>query len=161
MTHRREHAQLLDRLITEGGSRCGFVLGGERDKEESDRTCQRLRDREVDAAVGTYQAVGTGIDLPGLSRGVFATPCANGQNGKMQFKQYRGRFARAAAGKRGAAITYLYDRLLFGTGPLRNLCRWSARVTVLWRGEWRPGKEVLKEIEDAEQVDRAQSGFNF
>ena len=151
MTDRREHVVTLDRLVGARGVRSGFVLGGAADKHESESTASRLVSGELQAAIGTYQAIGTGIDLPKISRGIFATPKANSEKGRSQWKQYRGRFARSADGKGTAAIFYLWDEKLFGSKPLRHICRWNKSVTVWWRGAWRPGKEVLKEFENAEE----------
>lgn len=150
MLDRRDHVRAVSRWLGEAGAKSGFILGGTKDKTESDATVRRLREGELQVAVGTYKAVGTGVDLPALARGVFGTPIANSTNGRSAFKQYRGRASRR--GKTKAEIAYLWDVKLFGSKPLANLCRWSKRVKVWWNGQLRPGKEVLKEIRDAEQA---------
>jgi superfamily II DNA or RNA helicase len=144
-THRVEHAYALDRELNGRGTRSGFVVGEQ--PAESDRTLDRFRRGEVSVVVGTYQALGTGVDMPRATRGVLATPIANNQKGHQQFKQYRGRFARAADGKAEPEVTYLWDAHVFGARPLRHLCRWARDVRVEWNGRYVPGKEVLKEFE--------------
>lgn len=147
-THRVEHALDLDRTLCAAGLPSGFVVGEH--KAESDETLRRFRDGRASVICGTYQALGTGVDLPKVSRGVFATPIANSAKGRSQFKQYRGRFARTATGKGDAVIYYLWDVEVFGTAPLRHLCRWARDVTVRRHEGWRPGRTVLKEMSDAE-----------
>lgn len=145
MSHRIEHVREIDRLLVMRGIRSGFVIGGEEYRVEYERTLARMKAGELKAAVGTYHAVGTGIDLPSLSVGVFATPVANSKDAEMQFRQFRGRFCRVAEGKK-PYIVYPWDLVIYGVEPLRNLCRWARHVSVLWRGEWCPGKKVLKEF---------------
>lgn len=144
-TARVEHARELDRTLCARGVPSGFVLGEE--QAESAETLRRLRSGKVRVVVGTFQALGTGVDMPRLTRGVFAAPIANSDRGRSQFKQYRGRFTRSADGKGQPEITYLWDRHVFGARPLRHLCRWAKDVKVEWRGGLVPGRAVLKEIE--------------
>lgn len=149
MTDRREHTATLDRAISNAGYRSAVVLGGADHRIESKSTIDRFRTGEMSSIVGTYQAVGVGLDLPAVARGIFATPKANG-NGRSQFKQFRGRLARRSEGKTDAVAYYMWDRLLFGEKPLRNICKWNKTVRVWWQGEWRLGRDVLKEMNDAE-----------
>lgn len=145
-THRVDHALELDRRINAGLARSGFVVGEQ--PAESQATLERFRDGRVSVVVGTYQSLGTGVDMPRVSRGVFCSPIANNDKGKSQFKQFRGRFARRAPGKADPEIVYLWDVHVFGARPLRHLCRWANDVRVEWRGELVPGRQVLKEIEE-------------
>jgi superfamily II DNA or RNA helicase len=145
---RVEHALTLDRMMNARDIRSGFVVGEH--PEESAETLRRFGDGRANVVFGTYQALGTGIDMPRVSRGVFVTPIANSAKGRSQFKQYRGRFARAVDGKAQPEVAYLWDRYVFGSKPLRHLCRWARDVRVEWRGRLVSGREVLKEIEDDE-----------
>jgi superfamily II DNA or RNA helicase len=144
-TSRVEHALELDRQSNARGVPSGFVVGEE--QAESAETLRRFADRRVSAVYGTYQYLGTGVDMPRATRGVFVMPIANNTKGRSQFKQYRGRFARVADGKAAPELTYLWDRHVFGPRPLRHLCSWANDVRVEWRGALVPGRQVLKEIE--------------
>lgn len=147
-THRIEHALELDRVMSARAVASGFIVGEH--PVESAETLKRFVDGRTRVVFGTYQSLGTGIDIPKVTRGVFATPIANGQEGRSQFKQYRGRFARSAVDKELPEIIYLWDRHVFGTRALRHLCRWTKDVKVEWRGALVPGRQVLKEIETDE-----------
>src|SRR5690349_17986035 len=105
---RIEHALELDRRMNAREVRSGFVVGEQ--PEESAETLRRFADGRANVVFGTYQSLGTGVDMPRVSRGVFVTPMANNQNGRSQFKQYRGRFARASDGKAQPEVIYLWDR---------------------------------------------------
>ena len=83
--------------------------------------------------VGTYQAVGTALDLPLVSRGVAASPI---HNNKQFTRQVRGRLCRSAAGKTTASLYVLWDRYLFGNAPLKNWVKWSRTSRVLIDGKW-------------------------
>lgn len=158
MSDRREHVLELDRTLGLAGLRTGYILGGTGDKTASADTISRLRSGALDGAVGTYQACGTGVDLPKLARAIFATPIANSSAAGPQFKQFRGRVARP--GKDGAEIAYLWDVRLYGSKPLANLCRWSKRVKVWRGGRLVPGRDVLKEIQrEEEDRDREQDPY--
>jgi len=149
LTQRREHAHILDTALVALGVKSGLLIGGDDYREQYERARRGLEAGTVRAAVGTYQAVGTGIDLPRVARGVLALPVANSDAARPQWLQYRGRFARTAEGKTDAVVYYLWDREVFGVRPLRNLCRWNHVVTVLEPdGRWRSGHEVAKEMDD-------------
>ncbi len=110
------------------------------------------------AAAATYQAFGTGMDIPGLEVGLFTTPVGNSKKAKMQFDQYRGRFARAAAGKSGAVVYYFWDRALYGVKPLKNLASWAKSVTVRHHDQWVPVRTFLKEARESNaQAQRSDS----
>lgn len=145
-THRVEHALTLDRETNARGVAAGFIIGEQR--AESAETLRRFRAGTTRVVFGTYQSLGTGVDMPRATRGVFATPIANNSKGRQQFKQYRGRFARRADGKAEPEVAYLWDVHVFGPKPLRHLCRWAADVTVEWQGRLVPGREVLQEIDE-------------
>lgn len=145
---RIDHAMTLDRECNATGVRSGFVIGEH--PVESRETLARFAQGTTNAIFGTYQALGTGVDMPMVARGVFAMPIANNAKGRSQFKQYRGRFTRVADGKGAPEVVYLWDRHVFGARALRHLCRWANDVKVEWRGALVPGRQVLKEIEHDE-----------
>ena len=140
LTTRRDHCHVLDQQLTAHGFRSGLLIGGPDYREMFERTLRMFTAQESNVAVGTYQAIGVGFDLPIVARGICAAPVANSKGGDKQWRQYRGRFARTAYGKVDAAIYYLFDINVFGLKPLRHLVRWNARVVVRDGAEWIPAK---------------------
>lgn len=130
LTWRLEHAHDLYARAVRLGQRAGLMIGGKENSRAFELARLAMIERKMRCAVGTYQAVGVGFDLPALGRGVFAMPCANSRTGRMQFEQFCGRYERPAPGKRDAVIYYLWDQRLFGQQPLRNLAGWKTNVVV-------------------------------
>jgi superfamily II DNA or RNA helicase len=129
---RREHCLRIAQALAAGGIPAGILLGGAGDqKAEFDRTLAQLRSGELRVGVGTVQAVGTGIDLPSVSRGVVAMPIAGN---RAQLRQVWGRICRAAAGK-DAELAYLYDEHVF-PDHFGKLSKASAHPTVWLGGAW-------------------------
>jgi superfamily II DNA or RNA helicase len=153
LTHRREHCHIIDSLAAGAGLRPGLLIGGQDYSAEFERTRAGFERGEIMVAVGTYQAIGVGFDVPSASVGVCMTPVANGERGEMQFRQFRGRFARTCAGKEGAVLYYLWDRSVFGLRPVRNLKRWNKRVLVLDRDGWVPASTYVKQRTGSHQED--------
>jgi superfamily II DNA or RNA helicase len=157
LTWRREHCTTLNSMALARGFGSGVLMGGKDSQAEFDRTERELTDGELKQAVGTYQAVGVGFDLPLVSRGIFAGPCA-GNNGKQQFAQFCGRYERPepATGKVNpydSAIYYLWDHRVYGLNPLRNIVKWKPKVTVLDGDAWVPAKEYLKAHDRRDEHD--------
>lgn len=151
LTQRRGHAQTLRSLITGRGVPCGLLLGGAQDSEEYRRAVAGLADGSMRCAVGTIQAVGTGIDLPAVSRGVIATPIANN---KQLFGQVRGRYCRAPDGKTDAILYYLFDQSAVGLQPAKNIRAWSKHnAEIRDGGAWRDLREWLREHRADEDND--------
>ena len=146
LSHRREHCARNDADVSAAGVRCGRMVGGVEDREEFERSLRMLRDGSLSAVAGTYQAIGTGIDLPSVAVGVCTTPIAGGKDGKSFYQQVRGRLCRRAEGKHGARIYYLLDRNVFGLEPLRNLIRWNNTVRVFDGGAWHDARVWIKEL---------------
>jgi superfamily II DNA or RNA helicase len=146
LSHRREHAMRIDADIFATGHRCGLLLGTEENAEAFEDTCASIIDGSLRFAAGTYQAFGTGIDVPSLGVGVAMTPIANSSDGRMFFGQVRGRLCRTskATGKTGATLYYLWDGAIYGDKPLKNLRRWNRTVSVLDGDEWIPVVEYLR-----------------
>lgn len=127
-SHRRDHCERLSAYMAARGVPTGIMLGGPESAAESERTAAALRKGTMRAAVGTIQAIGTGIDLPSISRGVLATPI---MSNKQLLGQVTGRLCRSAKGKTDAILYFLHDGDAFGDYPLRNLRRWY--TTVSWQ----------------------------
>lgn len=149
LTWRRDHCAQLNSMSIERGWNSGMLMGGKDSAPEFDRTEREMGDCELSQAVGTYQAVGVGFDMPLVSRGIFAGPCA-GQSGKQQFAQFCGRYERPdiATGKikpNDSVIYYVWDRAVHGLHPIRHINRWKPKVTVLHEGRWVPAREFIKE----------------
>lgn len=163
LSTRREHCHIIDAALTAAGFRSGLLIGGPDYREIFEQTFRRFQSGETQVAVGTYQAIGVGFDLPIVARGICAAPAANGQDGSYQWRQYRGRFARTADGKLDAAIYYLLDVHVYGYKPLRHLMRWNSKVVVRDGDTWIPAKAWLaKERTDGETTKRrstATTGF--
>lgn len=140
-SHRVEHCRALDVAIERAGVRCGLMVGGADYASRFDESIAGLRDGRFGAAVGTVQAVGTGIDLPSLSRGVLTMPVGNN---RQLYQQIRGRLSRP--GKSDAALYVLWDYEVGGWKVLRNMLAWNRRVVVRRHdGTWADGAEYLKE----------------
>jgi superfamily II DNA or RNA helicase len=106
-------------------------MGAEGDPAERDQYASNLAafgSGRLRAVAGTYQAVGTGIDLPAVAQAACLTPIAANEQ---FFRQVRGRVCRPSPGKR-ARLLYFWDRYVH-PGHLRNLVRWSGTVRV-WDG---------------------------
>jgi superfamily II DNA or RNA helicase len=124
LAHRREHVTEFAALLGKAPA-VGTMLGG--DENEFQRVCDGLTSGKTAMAVGTYKAVGVGIDLPAVSHGMALTPIATN---KQFFGQVRGRICRPAKGKTEAVLYYMWDQHVFGLEPLRNLARWNNTVNV-------------------------------
>ena len=144
LSTRREHCHVLDAALTSVGLKSGLLIGGADYRDEFARTLRAFVARSIQVAVGTYQAIGVGFDLPAVARGICAAPVANSPGGDKQWRQYRGRFARTTGGKSDAAIYYLWDQHVFGLKTLRHLVRWNARVVVRDGDDWIPAKQWLE-----------------
>lgn len=145
--HHREHCMTMAQAISEAGSSVGLLLGGPESLEEFRRAAEGLKTGKVRVGIGTYKAIGLGVDIPRLGAGVAVTPIAGNQQ---LFQQVRGRLCRTSTGKAGARLYYLLDVRVFPT-HLKNLARWNASTTVLERatGRWVPVREWLKRVRAA------------
>lgn len=141
-SQRRDHCRRLNAKAVEAGYNAGLLLGGAdpNDVAEFARVVARIDTGEQRVACGTLQAIGQGHDWPKIHRGVVTTPVAN----KQTWGQVRGRICRTTDGKQDAAIYYLWDRDLFGDGPLRNLRKWNKHVTVHDGEKWVDASDYLK-----------------
>jgi superfamily II DNA or RNA helicase len=147
LTDRREHCHALHSGFASRSIRSGLFIGGPDYRDQFTTTLAGLNRGDVRAAVGTYQAVGVGFEAHRrLAVGVCASPCVNGDQSRMQFNQYRGRFARSAPGKKNGVMYYLWDRHVFGLKPVQLLKRWNANVSVLDGGRWVEAGHYLRDV---------------
>lgn len=134
LTHRREHAFALDRMLIGRGVRSGRMLGGQgADAHEFDSTCKGLLERSMSVGVGTYEALGEGIDLPDIQFGIATTHIANN---KQRFNQVRGRLCRPGEGKTHGRLYVIFDRFVFDEQMYSNIVAWNKTVKVKHRGQW-------------------------
>jgi len=155
-SHRVEHCRRISKVLYACNWQNGLMLGGPENSDESAHTARRLAAGTARIGVGTYQAVGTGIDIPAVSRLVFSTPVHTNQQ---QWDQYKWRAARTAPGKEDARVYVLWDRKVFGRKPLVNILRWSKDVKVrLSNGRWADGKEYLKKSKTRKDDNEKESG---
>ena len=144
MSHRREHCRHLDLLIARSNIQTGFLIGGEDYKSQFVQTREAFEKGQIEVAVGTFQAIGYGIDLPKAEVVVCATPIASN---KQLFAQVRGRVCRSAKGKSESWMYYLWDRRLYGLGHIRNLVRWNRGRVVIWDNtQWIEAKQFLTTV---------------
>jgi superfamily II DNA or RNA helicase len=161
---RVEHCRTLEAdaraQIDLPGSATGLLIGGGDNEQEFERVIAGIADRSVVLAVGTVQAVGYGLDLPPVSRGVATTPV---HNNRTLFRQMIGRLKRTSSetGKTDAALYYLWDPC-FGQAPLRQLVKWAKSV-VVWDGQsWIDARHYLRAskegFDDENAIDTAEDG---
>lgn len=145
LSHRREHCRILDAGISAHGHRSGLLLGGQDYAVEFQRSLEALISGDYRAGVGTYQAIGQGLDVPPVGVAFCATPIASN---KQLVGQVRGRVCRPSpeTGKKGARMYYLHDPRVFGWTAIRNLAKENQRVVVWSKGAWVEAKEFLRGI---------------
>ena len=124
-SQRVEQCRWMDRMLNASGVRSGLLLGGAPHKQEFRETVRRMKAGELAVAVGTIQAIGLGLDLPAVDRGVVVTPVASN---KQLFNQVRGRLCRKPEGKSQAVLHYLWDERVF-LDHARNIRAWAKVVS--------------------------------
>ena len=139
-THRREHARYLadQKLSVEMGIPTGLLLGGLSDAQRFEEDRLKLESGRLKVAVGTFQSIGVGIDLPAIRAGVVATPIS--ASNPQFFGQVRGRMCRVskASGKNRASIYYAWDPDVF-PDQMRTFRQWGDGVAYIRRGTvWSP-----------------------
>lgn len=141
--HRQQVLSIAQGLMV-NGIQVGTLLGKQEasDEVEFERTRAAILAGEIRVGVGTYKALGFGIDLPAVSVGLADTPIAgNPQN----FNQARGRLCRpnAKAGKKQGRFYILWDRHVY-PGHLKKIIANNSSVVVWQRGKWVPAAEYEK-----------------
>lgn len=142
-TRERDHARAIAAPLAEFGT--GYLLGGAgANRIEFNRTRTGLRSGELRVAVGTLQACGTGVDLPGVEIGLSALPILTN---RQAFRQARGRLCRKPEGKSLARFYVLWDRNVFGLSHVENAASWNGKNTFLWdEGTWVPARQFVKRM---------------
>jgi superfamily II DNA or RNA helicase len=137
----REHCRVLGAIAARYAS-AGYLVGGPgADRQEFRRTKEGLRSGAIRAAVGTLQACGTGVDLPGVEVGFAALPILSN---RQAFRQARGRICRRPEGKTIARFYVLWDRRVFGMSHVQNAASWN-ESTYVWDGaDWAPAKAWIR-----------------
>lgn len=144
LTHRREHAFLLDTSLIGRGARCGRMLGGKgADANEFEMTNKGLRDRVMNVGVGTYEALGEGIDLPDIQFGIATTHIAKN---KQRFNQVRGRLCRPGEDKTHGRLYVIFDRYVFDEHVFANILAWNRTVKIRHRGKWVDARKFKRAI---------------
>lgn len=141
LCHQREHVQALGQIAASHGP-AGYLVGGPDYKAEFKRTVDGMTEGTIRAGVGTFQACGTGIDIPGIEVAIAATPVLSN---RQRFRQGRGRACRAPAGKTVARFYVLWDQHVHGIRHVENAAAWNP-TTFVWDGRWVPVREWLKKI---------------
>jgi hypothetical protein len=119
------------------------LLGAQESNAEFKRTLAALNAGAFRAGVGTYQAIGQGLDVPPVSVAVCTTPVASH---KQLFGQVRGRVCRTHEGKKSARAYVIHDLLVFGKKAIVDLTKWNRRVVVWSQGAWTPAEEYLQSL---------------
>lgn len=131
--HRISHCRRLESLVASAKIQTELMLGGLDGVERFNSAVKGLRNGTVKVGVGTIQAIGQGIDIPAVSRGIIASPISNN---RQQFNQVIGRICRRAKGKEDAIVYYLWDKAVYGLSTLTNLKAWNRNVLVLDGEDW-------------------------
>lgn len=155
---RREHAAAIDAALTVLGVRTGRMLGGAASRKAFNAAKAGLVAGQLQAAVGTVKAVGTGIDVPAIARMVCASPSLL-QN-KQQLGQARGRVCRAhdASGKGDAVMYVVWDREVYGRKQLENVAKWNRTVVVRDGEDWVPARQYLARTKAAPTLAEVLGG---
>ena len=144
LSHRREWCKHIVADLLANSIECGEMLGGKESEKEYNETLYNLKNGKLRAAVGTFQAIGQGIDLPSISVGICCSPIANSSDGKPFFTQVRGRLCRISKGKESARLYYLYDGNIYTNRPIKNLIKWNKKVIFQKDAAWISGSEWLR-----------------
>ena len=143
-THRVNHARELAGILTNVGYGTGMALGGKEWNQQFKQTVKGLRGGTLEIGCGTYAKLGVGHDIPSVAAGVCVTPV---HTNRSFMGQVKGRICRTTKGKQNARIILLWDRLVFGNGPLTNLRKWNkvCRVWCEWDERWKPIDQYMRE----------------
>lgn len=140
LSHRIEHCRAIDRQLVSNGIRSGFFIGGAENHREFEATRAGIKDGTVKVGVGTYGALGVGVNLPAVSVGVATTPIGGN---RFSLNQVRGRLNRKSKGKLKARLYMLWDRHVYPS-HLKNIIAWNPSVAVYDGGKWIEGRHYMK-----------------
>lgn len=121
---RREHAAVVRAMLGVFGIDAPLMIGGEKGFEENR---EAMGDGRLRCAVGTVDAVGTGLDMPAVNDAVLLAPVQSRQ----PVNQIKGRICRTAEGKRDARFWVLYDVAVFGLEMAKHHRAWSKSCSVV------------------------------
>ncbi len=151
MSDTRDHCREMASFASRHAP-AGFLLGGSDFREEFRRTVSGMRKGKIRVGVGTFQATGTGVDIPGVEVVIAATPIlAN----RTRFRQGRGRAMRRPEGKTVARMYVTWDRRVYGLRHLANACAWNDE-TMVWDRDadaWVSGRDYLRRARAEERKD--------
>lgn len=142
MSHRVQHCVYLDEQLRHAGMKSGLLVGAPEYKKEFARTLMEMELGRIRVGVGTVQSIGTGLDLPDIAVSVVTTPIAGNET---TFRQARGRICRIAKGKTGAIMYLLVDTKIYGKKHVRNLMKWSRKVSVVVENRLVSAEEWLRQ----------------
>ncbi len=134
-SQRKEHAAALaDKKLFHANVKSGLLLGGAKHKVRFRDDKARLKAGKLPVAVGTYQALGTGHNVPLLRAALMALPIGNN---RQFFNQVRGRVCRSYTQKTEGRLYVLWDRLVFPQAH-KSFASWNGGLTEVLneRGEW-------------------------
>lgn len=101
LVQHKAHGQAMERLLTDAGLRCSFILG-ENNQTQRKRELQRLGTGEIDVLIGTT-ILDVGVDVPSVG-GIFLL---GGGKDEVSHRQRIGRGLRAK--KSGPNICFVFD----------------------------------------------------
>ncbi len=155
-SHRVQHCLNLRGGFSDDGHLSGLLVGGDEYAHQFDTSKRGLLDGTINAAAGTIQAVGQGMDVPNLSRGILATPITDN---KQMIRQVSGRISRRAKGKTDAILYVLLDAP-FGPEVVKRYRRWYDRVMVYVDGDYATGRyvEAKQWLKDKAQMQLELTG---
>jgi superfamily II DNA or RNA helicase len=139
MSHRRETAETFMKKLA--SYRPASVLGG-----DTSKGVQSMLDGKTKLVVGTFEAVGTGTNMPDLDAGFFLDPC---HQDRRNLKQYVGRFCRNSGSDVKPRVYAPWDEGIYGDRPLRRYVQLYPRAVVRSQSssefdEYELAKAVLK-----------------
>ncbi len=140
LSHRVNHCIELDREFVKHGVRSGFFIGGPENEKEFEKTRAGIRDKSVRVGIGTYGALGVGVNLPAVGVGIALTPIGGN---RFNFNQVRGRLNRSSKGKVSARLYVLWDQHVYPS-HLKNMVAWNPTVKVYSKGRWIEARHYLK-----------------
>lgn len=139
LTHRRDHCHKLEQTFVKNRVATGFFIGGNDFAKQFEATKLGIADKSLQVGIGTFSALGVGVNLPSVAAGVAVTPIAGN---KYFFNQVRGRLSRLSDGKKKGILYVLWDRNVY-PGHLRNMVSWNPTVKVLIKGKWVDARKYL------------------
>lgn len=134
---RVEHCRRLVGELADAGVAAGLMLGGVENRQQLKEAVDGMRAGRMRVAVGTVQAVGTGVDLPSVGVGVVAMPVASN---RQLFGQVAGRVCRTGG----------------GSGPARLYCLADSFRARDWSAYFSDNRPVLVRSKDGTWIDARQ-----